>query len=194
MHPFFKKKFVVEKFPEVDTNVLEDAIIELMKDESKKEKQDENDLHPIANRKRLQRLYQNTSDDSQSQEVQFRFILNEYLNSPTSENLIFPSKILGKVFIRTNSCLMSSGSCERMFSITKHILTATRTQLEDKKFHKIVTLKTNLMQTRKKKTKRANNQNNNEEDEQEETFNISYFNISDEEDENADENEEENEI
>ena len=71
-------------------------------------------------------------------------ILAEYFaSSNKSLELLLDPKFapVKKLFIKYNTKLLSSAACERLFSIAKHILTASRTLLGDEKFEKLLILK-----------------------------------------------------
>lgn len=71
-------------------------------------------------------------------------ILAEYFASNNKNiDLLHDPKFVSikKLFIKYNTKLLSSAACERLFSMAKYILTASRTLLDDEKFEKLLILK-----------------------------------------------------
>ena len=71
-------------------------------------------------------------------------VLTEYFASSNKnlELLLDPKfQSIKKLFVKYNTKLLSSAACERLFSMAKHIMTASRTLLGDEKFEKLLILK-----------------------------------------------------
>lgn len=71
-------------------------------------------------------------------------LFNNYLfNDEKSISSLEKFPEIGKLFIKANTPLCSSGSSERLFSIAKHIFKASRCRLSDENFESQLLLKVN---------------------------------------------------
>ena len=68
----------------------------------------------------------------------------QYLESPEKElSMLHRFPNVKKLFIKYNSGLPSSAPVERLFSMSKHILTQSRNRLSDNTFEQLLLLKVN---------------------------------------------------
>ena len=143
LHPLFKKKYVAKSFPTADISSLEQKII------AKLTAIKLNSISTAVTNTRPQdddavcfffgagSHQEELADDS-------KMLLSKYFAENNKDiSLLMDPKYekIKELFLRYNTKLLSSASCERLFSMAKHVLTATRTNLKDERFEKFVILK-----------------------------------------------------
>lgn len=85
------------------------------------------------------------SGSEASSTVNAEIILHNYLSLvDTSIESLYNFPDIAKLFIKYNTVLCSSGACERLFSLAKHVLRAERCQINDENFEAQLILKANL--------------------------------------------------
>lgn len=145
LHPHFKKIHVKNAFPTADIQLIEDRIVREM----------ETITHMMATTPTTVPMIQDTEildffnvdiiqDQEQSVLADNAKVLTEYFASSNKnlELLLDPKfQSIKKLFVKYNTKLLSSAACERLFSMAKHIMTASRTLLGDEKFEKLLILK-----------------------------------------------------
>lgn len=143
VHPKFKRDYIKEKFPEVEIERLENIVLESLKDHESTPSfdlsEESNDLDEFLD------VSAQSSNGVQSQDG--KVLLENYFHESSQEvSLLLQNKYepLKKLFIKTNTKILSSASCERIFSMAKHIFTASRSSLSDDKFEKLVILKSSM--------------------------------------------------
>lgn len=142
LHPTFKRKYVEKKFPHANVAMIEKRILDelnVQKDEetntqkSKKTPIDDNFI----------KFFADENENIQSDDDTNKVLVEEFFaESEKSVSILLNGKYakIKHIFIKYNSNIVSSAACERLFSLSKHILTAPRTLLSDKTFEKLVIL------------------------------------------------------
>lgn len=86
-----------------------------------------------------------------SSTINSEIILHNYLSlTDTSIESLYNFPEISKLFIKYNTVLCSSGACERLFSLAKHVLRAERCQINDENFEAQLILKANLFPSKYK--------------------------------------------
>lgn len=148
LHPAFKKQYVQNTFPGSNTVELERMIIHEMDSLDRRPQPISSQRIPTSNTRPNLLTQQNFMQYFFGEETELNqndnaSILGQYfLEKDKQISLLLQPKYakVKKLFIKYNTQLLSSASCERLFSLAKHVLTYSRTQLSDENFEVLVVL------------------------------------------------------
>lgn len=144
LHPGFKKSYIEQHFPEIPFETIEEQIIIEMNNKMRR--------IPTAALQRaktseiLLHLHGSSFNETEPR-IDSRVLLGQYFleNDKSLTLLLLPKyEVIKEIFIIHNTKLLSSAACERLFSMAKHVFTASRTLLSDERFEKLLLLKCSL--------------------------------------------------
>jgi hypothetical protein len=149
-----RKEMLVQLFPEIIFSSIEEKIIfEINKEMMNRNfnvVEDNAGLELTDVDKYLLKdilLEGNNTFNNQYSSLDAKHLLHSYLRERerSIKLLLRPEyEVIKKVFMKFNTQVPTSSSCERLFSMAKHIFTATRSLLLDEKFEKLLIMKCNL--------------------------------------------------
>ena len=143
LHPLFKKEYVAKNFPTADISSLEQKIIEKLT----AIKLNSNSTAVTNTRPQDDDAVFFFYGAGSHQEVPVddsKMLLSKYFAENNKNISLLMNPNYGQIkelFLRYNTKLLSSASCERLFSMAEHVLTASSTNLKDERFEKLVILK-----------------------------------------------------
>lgn len=145
IHPFFKKSYVQQYFPDVNITFIENKILMMMTTENAQEEQIEEKRKSQIFDYYHRRLSSIDADQNNSSEISNSAVLQTYFQERRAVSpSVISSKAIQNVFRKYNTCLLASSPSEQLFSMCKHIMTPQRSQISDKNFEESVKLKTNF--------------------------------------------------